>query len=183
MQDARFLPKRYGQAIRVDRGPGVAVLLTSVVLAEGVSAIEISSGQTSGPATVRSIDADSGLAELAVASGSSLLAVPPVALSGPEGACDEGRPAFFLAFAGDRIVLGHTRMGPSAGGSLERLRVVAGRLPEGTPLFDVRGRCLAVAIRPLDGDLTLVAPLCPAPPPADEPVPRTPAVPTGRGLP
>lgn len=183
MQDPRFIPQRYGQAIRVERGPGVVVLLTSVVLVDGASTIEVSAGAARGSASVRSIDSGSGLAELVASAGSAGLAALPVVSPGAAGACDEGRIAFFLAFAGDRVVLGNTRMGPSAGGALESLRVVAGRLPEGTPLLDIDGRGLAVAIRPLDNDLTLVAPLCPAPPPAAEPVPRTPASAAGRGWP
>ncbi len=170
-EDPSWVVWQHGEAVRTLWGGKIRVL-TSQVLAESAGRLEasrIGGGGVVGPARVAEIVADVGLAVLECPACAKEKAAP----TAPTEACEPGRFLFFVVPAGDNAVITHTVMGAPAEPPLEKLRIVPGALPEGTPLFDSSARVAAIAIRALAGfNQTLVAPLCPAPPP---PTPTPPA--------
>ncbi len=174
-EDASWVVWQHGEAVRT-LWDGKIRVLTSQVLAEGAGRLEASrvGGGVVGPAHVTELIADLGLALLDCPACAKEKAAPLA----PTDACESGRYLFFVVPAGDNAVITHTLMGGPAESPLEKLRLVPGALPQGTPLFDASARVAAIAVRTLPGtNRTLVAPLCPVPPPpaAEKPSERTPS--------
>jgi hypothetical protein len=184
LEDPDLVPTRIGMAARVARDGAVQVW-TAAGLVQDATRIRVSATDGGAPRPARVVetrDAD-GLARLECDGGCPGTGAAPE--PAPAEACEDGRPLSFVVPAGPGgLVLGHTAIAGPESPPLEALVIVPGRLPEGTPLFDPRGRPAAIVLRPhlARTDRVLAAPLTPRPSAAPatsepEPVPAPEAVP------
>lgn len=173
-QDPGFLTRRLGLGVRTFHG-GKPVVMTSLTLVEESGGIEIVRpvSRRSVPARVTQRLEKEGLAILdclpedgagrGPGDGDGPCSSPPVPLGVMVG--ESGQPLYFVLPAdGDRLVVSSTRVEGTADPTMEGLVVVKGRIPFGTPLFDLEGAVVALVIRPA-ADLpsrSLAAVLAPA---------------------
>lgn len=185
--DPAFLPRKHGMAVRVALPERVGVL-TSAALVDGAGDIRVSTAlepergvkssaapTRGGLAEVRCALATGSAAESRRRRGSWSRSSPcddgPPAATAPAGACDPDRVLYAVAPAGaGSFVLASTVVAARGGVLPEDLALVRGRFPEGTPLFDARGRLAAVVVRPAadSSPRSLAAPLAPLGPGSTE---------------
>lgn len=160
-QDQAFIPRRYGQALAVERGNGPE-LLTSSYLVDHDLVIRLVGidGKKEFLARRTGTDEKTGIASLELTQG--IPAWLKLTRVTTDKTLETGTYLYFTIPAGfNNPVLGQTKViGPSTF-PYERLLEVSGDLPPGTPLFCVEGNPVAIAITRADrkGQKTLIAPL------------------------
>ncbi len=176
--DPTFLPRKHGMAVRVAL-PDRVVVLTSASLVGDADGIEVSTAlEPERGVKSSAVPTRGGLAEVRcvpIREGGepgSPCDQGPAAAAAPAGACDPDRVLHAAVPAGaGSFVLASTVVAARGGVLPEDLALVQGRFPEGTPLFDARGRLAAVVVRPAadSSARSLVAPLAPPGPASTEP--------------
>ncbi len=153
-EDLTFLPQHFGQAIRVTRGQTTEVL-TATLLVEGAGEILVTrpslAGEPARQAVYKAGPTDNLTMLTRLACTGECPQVPATEAAPPES-WGAGRRLFYVIPAlADQPVLGQTASFGRQNAPLDRMIVVAGKLPPGTVLFDAHGGPVAIAVQGVPG--------------------------------